>query len=570
MSVGRARRRSLVALVAVSAAAVLASTSIAGSVSQNARNGQLAYTVVTSALQIYAQTPGSAPATRVIASDAVDFGAVASPDGTRIAFVSGRDGNDELYVARSDGTDVRRLTRTPAAEQDPAWSPDSRRIAFSSVRSNSELYVVAVDGTGLTRLTYEPGGDDESPTWSPDGSRIAFDSDRDDDWDVYVMNADGTGTTALTTNDDDDSYPAWSPDGKRIAFTSDRDRQGDDEIFAMSADGGNVLQLTVTGGAIDDWSPAWSPDGSRIAFVSNRTDDEEIFVMAADGKGLLNVTANDAADFDPSWTTNGRVLFTTERAATLGIEAADTRGAHRTPLARIRGAELLPEWSPDGKSVAFVSERGERSHLFVATAGRRPRQLTRDPAFEDSYPTWSRDGRRITFVREDEYGTEFLYSIDANGRNLRFLLEADDLCCPEWSPNGALLALALDSRIVVVDANGKGRRLITGTAGDNASPTWSPDGRWIAFASNRSSDDDTSDWNIFVVPATGGPARQLTVDGSDDDWPDWSPDGRLIAFSRGDLEELESSIYVMRADGKDVRRVPLQAPAATPSWQAVP
>ena len=86
------------------------------------------------------------------------------------------------------------------------------------------------------------------------------------------MNADGTGTVALTANDDDDAFPSWSPDGSRIAFTSDRDRQGDDEIFAMNADGTGVVQLTTTNGSIDDWWPAWSPDGSRIAFVSDRAE----------------------------------------------------------------------------------------------------------------------------------------------------------------------------------------------------------------------------------------------------------------------------------------------------------
>ena len=356
------------------------------------------------------------------------------------------------------------MTRTAASEQEPAWSPDSQQIAFSSLRTgDSELYVVGADGIGLTRLTYEPRGDDESPTWSPDGTRIAFDSDADDDRDIYVVSMDGTGTTALTANDDEDTYPTWSPDGSRLAFTSDRDRQGDDEIFAMKADGTGVIQLTATTGAIDDWRPSWSPDGGRIAFVSDRGDDDEVFVMNADGKAQLNVTDNeDIADFDPSWTPDGRILFTSERAATLGIAAADVRGGHRVPLARMVGAELLPEWSPDGTRVAFVSTRNERSHIFVtAVQGGRPRQLTKDPRFDDAYPTWSRDGRRIAFVREDEFGAEFLYTMNADGTDLRFLLEAGELCCPEWSPDGTRLAIALDSAIVVVDRNGKGRRLVT-------------------------------------------------------------------------------------------------------------
>ena len=464
-----------------------------------------------------------------------------------------------------------RLTRTPnAAEQQPAWSPDSRRLAFVSFRTgNSELYVVGADGRGLTRLTFQPGADDESPSWSPDGARIAFDSDRDDDWDVYVMNADGTGTVMLTANDDVDAYPTWSPDGSRIAFTSDRDRQGDDEIFAMSADGTNVVQLTATGGAVEDWWPSWSPDGARIAFVSDRTGDEDVFVMNADGTAPLNVTDNeDIADADPSWAPDGRILFTSERAATFGIQATDLRGARRIALGRLPGAESLPEWSPDGTSVAFVSERAGRSHIYLQATmtGAPPRQLTRDPGFDDTDPAWSRNGRRIAFVREDEFGTDYLYTMNTDGTGVRFLLEAEDLCCPEWSPDGRLLALGLNSEIVVVDRNGRGRHLVTG-ASSNSSPTWSPDGRWIAFTSDR---DDNDDWDIFVVEAGGGPAKQLTDNDVEDVWPDWSPDGRLIAFSRGAIEELESSIHIMRPDGKGVRRVPLTTPADAPSWQPLP
>jgi TolB protein len=222
--------------------------------------------------------------------------------------------------------------------------------------------------------------------------------------------------------------------------------------------------------------------------------------------------------------------------------------------------------------VAFVSERGGRAFIYVAAnrTGARPRQLTKDPRLSDADPTWSPDGRRIAFVRRDAFGVAFLYTMNADGSGLRFLLEAGDLCCPEWSPTGRRIAIALDSNIVVVDPRGKGRRLVTG-ADINSSPTWSPDGRWIAFSSDRSDeDDDEGDADIFVVAATGGPARQLTDNDDEDLWPDWSPDGRLIAFSRGDLFELESSIYVMGQDGKNERRLPLPAPAAMPSWQPLP
>jgi Tol biopolymer transport system component len=334
----------------------------------------------------------------------------------------------------------------------------------------------------------------------------------------------------------------------------------------MNADGSGIVQVTKTSGSVDDWWPAWSPDGSRIAFVSDRGDNLDVFTMNADGKVVVNHTDNeDIADFNPSWRPDGQILFTSQRAANLGVEAADPSGRNRVTLAGRAAAETMAEWSPDGKRLVFVARDAESSRIFVTPAsGKSVIQLTRDPRFDDFFPTWSPDGRRIAFVRVDEFGTEFLYTMNADGTELRFLLEASDLCCPEWSPDGRSIAVGLDGDVVVVNSNGTGRRLVTG---GGSSPSWSPDGRWIAFDSDR---DEDEDWDIFVVSARGGPAKQLTDNDVDDEWPDWSPDGQLIAFSQGDIEELEGSVYLMRPDGTRLRRVPLQVPAAMPSWQPLP
>ena len=237
-------------------------------------------------------------------------------------------------------------------------------------------------------------------------------------------------------------------------------------------------------------------------------------------------------------------------------------GSGRRVIAPSPESEDSPAWAADGRRIAFVSNRSGDPQVYVASAsGRGVRRLTEAKGFSDDDPAWSPDGRKIVFVRHDVYGTEFLYTINADGSGLRFLFEASSMCCPDFSPDGRRIALSVNGEIVVVDANGKGRRLVSG-AGTNTSPSWSPDGRSIVFDSDR--DDD---WEIFVVPARGGPVTQLTDNDVDDEWPDWSPDGQLIAFSRGDLLELEGSLYLMRPNGSRQRRVPLQVPAAMPSWQ---
>ena len=238
---------------------------------------------------------------------------------TRLAFVSNRDGNAEIYAINSNGTDAVRLTANPASDLEPAWSPDGAKVAFTSDRGgNKDVYLMNADGSGLARITTSAAAD-YYPTWSSDGSKIAFASERDGNAEIYVINGDGTNLVRLTHNLVADVDPAWSPDGSKIAFATDRD--GNREVYVMNADGSGVIRLTSN--ETYDFQPAWSPDGAKLAFSREMREQSayapRIVVMNADGSGITQLTFSYSGQAgawaethaDPAWSPDGRrIAFT--------------------------------------------------------------------------------------------------------------------------------------------------------------------------------------------------------------------------------------------------------------------
>ncbi len=220
-----------------------------------------------------------------------------SPDGTKIVFRRGEQG--DIWVMNADGSGQTRLTHNEHADEKPSWSPDGTRIVFHSDRDGQkQIYVMRADGSGATNLSNDVSEPDREPVWSPDGSKIAFRRGDDDEREIWVMNPDGSGRTQLTSNEDEDEDPGWSPDGARIVFESDR--TGGKEIWFMYADGTVPVQLTAQG-MDEETDPEWSPDGTRIVFHSARDGNEEIYGMNPDGSAPVRVTDHPADDGNPSW-----------------------------------------------------------------------------------------------------------------------------------------------------------------------------------------------------------------------------------------------------------------------------
>jgi Tol biopolymer transport system component len=223
-----------------------------------------------------------------------------SPDGTKVALVSDRDGRSDIWVVDRDGSHAINLTQNEAKDHSPAWSPDGQWIAFASLRDALywELYIMRPDGSDMQRLTWWEDASDLYPTWSPDGTRLAFASKRDGNWEIYSMDRDGLNLARLTFDPADDTNPSWSPDGSRIAFESTRDGYAD--IYVMPSLGGeatNISQAPLS----SEHGPSWSPDGGRIAFYSDRDGEWDIYVMNADGSNVVKLTGDSTNDQVPSW-----------------------------------------------------------------------------------------------------------------------------------------------------------------------------------------------------------------------------------------------------------------------------
>ena len=210
--------------------------------------------------EIYIMNANGAGQSNLTQNPADDLYPTWSPDGQWIAFSSNRDGNQEIYVVRTNHLDLRNVSNNPAADYQPTWLDDSgifsssdEHIAFTSNRDgNQEIYIMKLDGTEQTNITNNPS-DDFSPKATHSGDRIVFVSTRDGSQDVFIMYADGTSQGNLSNNPAQDSLPAWSPDAAWIAFTSDRD--GNLEIYVMRNNGAEVFNLTQN--PAQDQYPAW-------------------------------------------------------------------------------------------------------------------------------------------------------------------------------------------------------------------------------------------------------------------------------------------------------------------------
>lgn len=440
--------------------------------------------------------------TRLTAHPARDAYPRFSPDGRWIAFSSSRKGDLDVFVVAAGGGTPKQLTFHSADDNVLGWTPDGKAVLFSSMRRDdflAKLWLVDAE-TGAER----PAGTDYglAASFSPDGKRIAYNQRGQAYWrkyyrgsyqtDVFVLDLATKKWMNLTPFDGMDSWPMWGKDGF-IYFVSDRDRGGLANIWRVPEKGGKAEKVTQFTSGDVRW-PSMSADGKTIVF-------EHDF-----GVWKLDVASRKAAP----------LKFDIEAETQIDPEEI------RTFQSRVDQFHI----HPGGRRIVF-SVYGE---IFTAPVEEGELAQLTEGAARDREPQWSPDGKHIAYI-SDQSGREEVWVAPAEGGPARRVTDMDVLkMAIRWSPDSKhLLFTTSDNRLFRHQLGGQTVQLAASRYGSINSPVMSPDGKWVAF----SMADEARQTDIWLVPSAGGAEpRRVTFDSYPDRAPRFSSDGRKLYFLR--------------------------------------
>jgi len=434
-----------------------------------------------------------------------------SPDGRQVVFTwnGEKQDNYDLYIKLIGGGDPLRLTRNPAYDSWAAWSPDGRQIAFSRWfvgKPEAQILVIPALG-GAERLI---------------GTGLVPEI-----WPIPVF--------------------AWSRDSRWLlcGYPESVTRTA---LTRIAVDTGERQRLsTPPQGWWGDDSPVLSPDGSELAFIRRHGPQEgNVYLLALTPDFLAageprQITHEDCCVSNPLWTAGGREILYLKRDTdiTAMYRVAPSPGARPRPVTTIGTLGAQFSASPQADKLIYVSGAMDSDLWRVelpAVAGPsdghdRVLAPTRvlSSSRMDAMPDFSPDGKRVAFC-SNRSGSMEIWVADADGTNTRQVTSFDgpQALLPRWSPDGTQIAFHAntpgDRDIYVISAEGGKPRQMT-TSAINYAASWSHDGTWLYFTSDR-----TGEFQCWKMPSRGGPAVQLTRQGGYGGIE--SSDGKLLYYAK--------------------------------------
>jgi Tol biopolymer transport system component len=476
-----------------------------------------------------------------------------SPDGDNIVYASQESGNWDIYLKRVGGERVINLTEDSSADDTmPAFSPDGKHIAFRSERLGGGLFLMGATGESVRRLTdsgYNPAWspDGKKIVYATEyiehpGSRLIISS-------LCVVDV-ANGELQLIT-EHDAVQPSWSPHGHRIAYWTHTDprgeRRGERDIWTLPANGGEAVPVTEDSYA--DWNPVWSPDGEHLYFLSDRGGTMQLWRVPIEeetGKVLGSpqaVTAGGTAGGtrEPrhlTFTQDGKRLAYVESLASVDLwkvgfdaTAGKVKG---DPVSIKAGTRCLgdPDISTDGNWLAYRTCDIEDICIMRAD-GTSIRQLTND-AHNDRRPRLSPDGKRIAFY-SNRSGRHQIWAIHRDGSGLTQLTNAEgDVFYFDWSPDGSHMVYLNEkgddnfNYIFRIDLPWNEQKLLPLPTPSEGVPfsveSWSPDGDWLA---GYGESDGGASTGIVLYSLESQQYKKLTDSGTR---PTWLADSRRLLF----------------------------------------
>lgn len=525
-----------------------------------------------------------------------------SPDGSRLVYQSFRTGSFDIWISDASGAQPRPLTSGFMDDREPAWFPDGRHIAFSSDRTGSlDIWQLAVESGDLVPLTTGPA-DDYWPAVSPDGRRLAFVSDRGGLPGLYIVGLDQPGEAPVQVAGGRDlrpAGPAWSPDGKALAFVAAVEQLNFPVIaryrlMILNLATGTTTPLSGPDEDVFPFPPVWRADGSLLytadGLIRSRRGNEVPATLPFTAE--LDVTTRPVVPrrfrpaqgpqptlgiVEPVAAPDGGAVY----AALGDLWWSPVRGRPRQ-LTDDAFLERDPAFSPDGRRLAFVSDRSGSMQVWIRDLAAtdpltQDRQVTRMPRGV-RYPSFAPDGRSLVFQQAGARGNQdfTLHRLELDAGTVTAVRAP-----PLWPGRmgytgdgrhllvGVLTASSArfregrnELRTINLETGAQARIALPGGLATDAGPVVSPDGRTVALVIGGTL------WLMPLQPdgTPAGPPRQRLDELSD--YPAFSPDGRALTVltnrglatlpvSDGRLRRLPAPDPWLPDSGPDTREEPL-------------